>query len=144
MRFEGSTLKARISASVEKPLRDMLYDHVKNKYDGLKGGLSMEVESALTSYLEGQTRTNAHKIFAPGTPRIERIVTQIIREINESTGFNKSFSLTTFELACGKIAGSDKRTVQKYLRWAEKLGFVKHHAGAIWDFVIKDKSEASS
>jgi hypothetical protein len=135
-------LKIRISASIEKSLRDRLYDEVYETYHGFKGGLSAIIETAIASYLEDKTHKIAHKNLAPGLSKVERTIDAIFRSLRDN-GFNRSFSQSEFEFACSKVAGSDKRTVQKYLRWAQKLGHIKHRAGVIWDFVVTGSEEAT-
>lgn len=65
--------KVRIMISIPKSLRDRFYDFVKKKYSVLRGGLSMEAELALASWLQqqGVVSQKTHKIDS--TPPAEHL-----------------------------------------------------------------------
>jgi len=125
---------------ISKDLKDKLYTIVKAKYQGLRGGLSLEVENAIKFWLEGHAHTNTHKTFDPRLSRIEQKLMAILR-IMRDQGIVQQFSKRDFEVACARVAGSDPRTIKKYLQWAQRLGLIRHRVGAIWE-MMKEREEA--
>jgi len=124
---------------ISKDLKDKLYTIVKAKYQGLRGGLSLEVENAIKFWLERHAHTNAHKTFDPRLSRIEQKLMAILK-IMKDEGIVRQFSKRDFEVACARVAGSDPRTIKKYLQWAQRLGLIRHRVGAIWE-MMKERDE---
>jgi len=125
---------------ISKDLKDELYSVVKAKYQGLRGGLSLEVEEALKFWLREHAHTNAHKNVDPRLSRVEQKLMAILK-IMRDQGLVQQFTKRDFEVACAKVAGSDPRTIKKYLNWAERLGLIRHKVGVIWEMRSPGGSE---
>jgi len=134
-------VKARVTFSIEEGIKNRLYDHVKAKYHGFKGGLSLEVEDAIVAWLNDNTHISTHKKednVNPQFSRVEHKLEQIFR-ILKGQGLLISFSQRDFEVACSKIVGSDFRTVRKYLDWGVKLHKIRHKTGVVWEYVSEEE-----
>jgi len=133
--------KIQLSVLISEDLYKRLWDHIKSKYSGSTYGLlSIEVQNAIAHWLaeqeaqgEGRAHTKARKLN-PGVPRIQAKVDEIVRWLR-SRGYLNQFTLRDWELACAHTVGSDRRTIEKYLRFAERLGRVKNVAGVVWEMI---------
>jgi len=127
--------KIQLKVYIPDELRDKLYDYVKAKYAKIHGGLSIEVQNAIAHWLNEQAlaaHTKTH--INPGLPRAQMKIDAIIKWLRDR-GFTNQFTVRDWEKACVDTVGSDPRTVQKYLRLAEKLHRVKFYAGNVWEIV---------
>ena len=120
---------------IDEELHRRLYDFVKAKYEGLRGGLSVEVQNAIAHWLNehglgAHTKTRIN----PGMPRVQARVDAIISWLREH-GFLYQFTLKDWENACMHTVGHDPRTIRKYLELAKKFGRIKPVRGNVWEIV---------
>lgn len=133
--------KVRVTFYIDEALKNEFYAFVKAKYDFLHGGLSCEIENALRFWLGEHAHTNAHKNVDPRLSRVEQKLMAILKVMRDQ-GITQQFSKRDFEVACARVAGSDPRTIKKYLQWAQRLGLIRHRVGAIWEMIPKERDEA--
>jgi len=120
---------------IDEELRNRLYEFVKAKYSGFRGGLSIEVQNAIARYLSEQALAAHTKTrINPGFPKVQRKIDAIIAKLRE-WGFVNQFSIKDWKKACYHVVGHDPRTVRKYLKTAEQLGRIKFYAGSIWEII---------
>ena len=127
--------KRLIQAYIDEEIYRRFYKLVKDKYEGLRGGLSAEIQEALRHWLDlHDSSAHVKTHMNPGMPRAQLKVDAIIRWLREH-GVTLQFTPKEWEMACINTVGSDPRTIRKYLKLAERFGRVKHVVGSVWEIV---------
>jgi len=123
------------SSTIEK-FRKLIQMKYK-KYE--KGLLSYELENAILNWLalhtQAQTRLNG-SIPNP-EPKVAIVFLQVknylLTHFYESLSLSQQVQKTHLDQAIMAVRGSDKRTLQKWLRIFVKFHLIKHTVGNLWE-----------
>jgi len=126
--------KVQILVYVSEEVANKLHEYIRRKYPrSTHGALSSEVQKAIEHWLsevgsatmEGDPNTHAHT--DSGVSRVDAIIKWL-----RDKGYVNQFTVRDWEIACIYTVGSDKRTIDKYFKLAERLGRIKHVVGSVW------------
>ena len=128
-------VKKTMSFRLEESIANDFKQFVFNKYGYLYGAVSEEVKNAIAHWMnEHGANTHVNTQINPGIPKTQVKIDGVIGWLR-SKGFTNQFSINDWQRACIETVGSDKRTVEKYLKLSEKIGRIKHYQGCVWEIV---------
>jgi len=128
--------KSMLQAYISTDLKTRLYELVKKKYEGLHGGVSMEVEHALAHWIQqfdSSLTQEMHKINP--LPAKGHIIASRIKQRLANRNFMVQCSKSVLVQAIEDERGSDPRTVQKWLKWLVRNGYYKWLNASILEIV---------
>jgi hypothetical protein len=132
--------KKAILVYIDEKVAEKLYLLVRQKYGNLTGGLSNEVEESLRNWLGlHMQHTNAQKIKEVNPIPKTFTIFQQVKNYLKNKYFDgitpQQVPLSLIREAIEVIRGSDKRTVEKWLKEFAKWKLIKEIAPQIFELM---------
>lgn len=127
----------QLGVRVDVELKNKLNELVKENYKGLKGGLRMEVEAALRSWIDAQHTAKHTKISDPSQSKALMWCNLIASRLQKS-GF-ESVSRKDLATVIGAYRGTDPRTLNKWTNSLLAFGYIQHTQNPVVFAIVKDK-----
>ena len=118
--------KVQLKGYVSPELRDAFYELIKKKYTKLHGGLSLELEHALSNWIrlnEGSLAQTTQKINP--FPARGHLVAMAIKQRLVQRGFTLQCHKNELFKAIEEERGTDFRTRMKWFKWLIRNGYYK-------------------
>jgi len=140
--LSGSEDKVRLGLFITRDLSTKFRTFIHQKYQKFeKGYLSYEAEQAIRYWLAMHTKAQTTiAVNKPNpTPKVyvafAEVKDYLLRNFYDQLNAGQQIPRSHIELAIQNTRGSDRRTVQKWLRTFDKNGLIKPVTSASWEIM---------